>query len=268
MGKNRIVKNDPFVCEKLFEAEQSSGLPLRIAFVGITRHADREGRFEWRPRAIKLDALPYDDLDFSAILDLLLAAGFLEKYDVAGRLYGRVVEFLRFTVPNGKEAASLLPPHPAADGHATAGPAAAAVSNASARDPEPEGDAIPREKKDKKEKKEESPTPASLLDDIYQICGLPRSQQVAYWERSCAEDHIAGWRNTHGIADQDILKVIRKNRITHTDPPKGPKAFDHAIAAFCAAKTTRTAPNIGQTTSSAQVAIDLGRFTTTAEQRQ
>ena len=88
MGKNRIVKNDPFVCEKLFEAEQSSGLPLRIAFVGITRHADREGRFEWRPRAIKLDALPYDDLDFSAILDLLLAAGFLEKYDVAGRLYG------------------------------------------------------------------------------------------------------------------------------------------------------------------------------------
>ena len=42
----------------------------------------------WKPRALKLDALPYDDVDFAGVLDALAAHGFVVKYEAAGRVYG------------------------------------------------------------------------------------------------------------------------------------------------------------------------------------
>ena len=68
MSKIRTVKPELFRHEQLFEAEQQSGFPLRLLFIGLFTVVDAEGRFRWRPRQLKLDILPYDEINFSAAL--------------------------------------------------------------------------------------------------------------------------------------------------------------------------------------------------------
>lgn len=53
MSRIRTVKPELFKHEELFDAEQNSKLPLRLAFIGLFTVADREGRFKWRPRTLK-----------------------------------------------------------------------------------------------------------------------------------------------------------------------------------------------------------------------
>lgn len=62
-GRMRTVKPEFFQHHGLYEAEAQSGLPLRVAFAGLWTQCDREGRFEWRPRMLKLAILPYDPVD-------------------------------------------------------------------------------------------------------------------------------------------------------------------------------------------------------------
>ena len=58
MARIRTIKPEFFRHEALFEAEQATGLPLRVAYAGLFTAADREGRFKWSPRSLKLDCLP------------------------------------------------------------------------------------------------------------------------------------------------------------------------------------------------------------------
>lgn len=105
----RTVKPELFRHELLFEAEQETGLPLRIAFIGLFCCCDREGRFEWRPRQLKLDVLPYDNHDFSRVLDALATRGLIVKYRVDGSDYGCIPTFKRHQVINNRERESELP---------------------------------------------------------------------------------------------------------------------------------------------------------------
>ena len=118
MARIRTVKPEFFRHEGLYEAEQASGLPLRLAFAGLWTACDREGRFRWRPRQLKLDALPFDDLDFGQVLDALAVAGFVCRYVVDGQEYGFVPSWPRHQVINNREAASSLP-EPTADALST-----------------------------------------------------------------------------------------------------------------------------------------------------
>jgi hypothetical protein len=93
----------------LYEAEVESGLPLRIAFAGLWTAADREGRFKWEPRELKLDCLPYDEVDFSRVLHALATRGFILFYEVEGRQYGSIPTFKTHQVVNNREQASTLP---------------------------------------------------------------------------------------------------------------------------------------------------------------
>ena len=112
MSRIRTVKPELFKHEDLFDAEQNSKLPLRLAFIGLFTIADREGRFRWRPRTLKLDVLPHDFIDFAAILNALEQAGFIERYEVDGESYGWIPTFTKHQRFTGKEAEtkSLLPP--------------------------------------------------------------------------------------------------------------------------------------------------------------
>jgi len=112
MGRIRTVKPDLFKHEELAEAEFATGLPLRLAFIGLFTQADREGRFLWRPRALKTDILPYDQTDFGVVLDALATWGFVTRYSVDGREIGCIPSFLRHQVINHREAASVLPQQP------------------------------------------------------------------------------------------------------------------------------------------------------------
>lgn len=76
----RTIKPEFFLHVGLFQAEKESGLPLRVAFAGLWGAADREGRFKWEPMKLKVQILPYDDVDFSRVLDALSTRGFLVRY--------------------------------------------------------------------------------------------------------------------------------------------------------------------------------------------
>ncbi len=112
----RTIKPDFFRHEGLFEAEQRSGLPLRIAFAGLWTVADREGRFRWRPRQLKLDVLPFDEVSFNDVLDALKGAGFIVHYAAGGEEYGAIPSWAKHQVINNREHASVLPAAPGVGG--------------------------------------------------------------------------------------------------------------------------------------------------------
>jgi len=109
MARIRSIKPEFFRHEALFEAERETGLPLRLAFAGLWTVADREGRFKWRPRAMKLDVLPYDDVDFAAVLDQLADRGFVIRYEVGGDVFGAIPSWSSHQVINNRESESTIP---------------------------------------------------------------------------------------------------------------------------------------------------------------
>lgn len=110
MARIRTIKPSFFKHEELFDAERETGLPLRLAFAGLWTVCDREGRFEWHPRMLKTDILPYDDdVSFLRVLDALASRGFVVKYEAGGRSYGFVPSWYKHQVVNPREKASELP---------------------------------------------------------------------------------------------------------------------------------------------------------------
>lgn len=109
MARIRTIKPAFFRHRRLFLAERESGLPLRVAFAGLWTVADRDGRFRWEPDEIKLDCLPYDDVDFGEVLDVLHEREFIEKYEVDGRCYGYIPSWAEHQVINQREAQSIFP---------------------------------------------------------------------------------------------------------------------------------------------------------------
>lgn len=109
MARIRTVKPELFRHESLYEAEIKTNLPLRLAYIGLFTACDREGRFKWKPRALKLDVLPYDQLDFSRVLDALVTHGFIVKYENDGDEFGCIPTWSQHQVINNRESISLLP---------------------------------------------------------------------------------------------------------------------------------------------------------------
>jgi hypothetical protein len=112
MARSRSISPGFFRHRELFEAERESGLPLRVAYAGLWCAADREGRFRWRPWDLKLDVLPYEDVDFGAVLTALETAGFLRRYVVADQVYGVIPQFTNHQRPHPRESPSKLPSPP------------------------------------------------------------------------------------------------------------------------------------------------------------
>lgn len=109
MARIRTVKPEFFRHKKLFELEKSSKLPLRVAFVGLWTAADREGRFKWDPDGLKLDCLPWDEVDFSKVLDALASGDFVVKYQSGEKFYGYIPSWSSHQVINNREMQSKIP---------------------------------------------------------------------------------------------------------------------------------------------------------------
>ena len=105
----RTVKPEFFVHAEIADLERETGLPIRLAFIGLWCAADRDGRFKWDARRLGVQILPYDAVDFEAIMEALASHGFIEKYEVDGRTYGWVPSFSRHQVINNREPDSSLP---------------------------------------------------------------------------------------------------------------------------------------------------------------
>jgi hypothetical protein len=111
-GRIRSIKPDVHLDEKLWDAEEKSGLPLFRVFTGLWNYADREGRFEWRPRALKSVIMPYWNGDISNALEALHEAGLAIKYEVDGKLFGYLPNFNKHQAINKNEARSVIPEPP------------------------------------------------------------------------------------------------------------------------------------------------------------
>jgi hypothetical protein len=105
----RTVKPEFFTHEGLFELEKETSLPIRVAFAGLWCAADREGRFKWEPRRLGVQILPYDQVDFSRVLDALTTRGFTRRYRVDEKDFGVIPSFPIHQVINNREKESELP---------------------------------------------------------------------------------------------------------------------------------------------------------------
>ena len=117
MARQRFVKPDFFQHDDLHRAELVSALPLRVAYIGLWCQCDRRGLFEWKPSRLKLNVLPFDDVDFEAVLNALETAGFIRSYVVNGERFGCVPTFAKHQTFHVREQEAKhipAPPQPSA----------------------------------------------------------------------------------------------------------------------------------------------------------
>ncbi len=113
MARIRTIKPEFFTSSDVVTRS-----PLaRLLYIGLWCEADREGRFEWKPRTLKLRYLPGDSCDIDALATELTEVGMLEIYGVDGVLYAEIPGFKKHQVINNRESPSLIP---ARVGHASA----------------------------------------------------------------------------------------------------------------------------------------------------
>lgn len=95
-----------------FSNEQLAELPFeaRLLFIGLWCMADREGRLEDRPKRIKIEVFPADDLDIDALLASLEEQGLIARYEAEGIRCIEIPKFLEHQRPHSQEKPSKLPP--------------------------------------------------------------------------------------------------------------------------------------------------------------
>ena len=81
----------------------------RLLFAGLWCLADREGRLYDKPLEIKVQALPYDDVDIDALLNEL-DGRFITRYVVQDKKLIQINNFEKHQNPHKNENQSVLPP--------------------------------------------------------------------------------------------------------------------------------------------------------------
>lgn len=81
----------------------------RLLFIGLWTIADRAGRLEDRPKQIKMDIFPADNVDCDACIKSLADKGMLTRYEVDGKRYLQITNFVKHQNPHRDEKASTIP---------------------------------------------------------------------------------------------------------------------------------------------------------------
>lgn len=109
--RSRYIKPGFYMNEQLAECSAFA----RLLFTGLWCLADREGRLEDRPKRIKAQIFPYDDVDGNELLEELSVQGLIIRYEVDGNRYIEIPTFLKHQAPHKNETASVIPPAPKSD---------------------------------------------------------------------------------------------------------------------------------------------------------
>lgn len=105
MPRARIIKPG------FFKNEDLTDLPFegRLLFAGLWTLADRDGRMEDRPKRIKMELFPADNLNIEALLDSLNARGFIHRYIAGNQMLIHLPSFSKHQHPHKNEPSSTLP---------------------------------------------------------------------------------------------------------------------------------------------------------------
>lgn len=107
MARARNIKPSFFTNDELSELE-----PLaRILFIGMWTIADFKGCFEYKPKRLKVQILPYDDCNIEQLVSALDKSGFISIYSAQGQRYIKVINFSKHQNPhkNEREGGSQIP---------------------------------------------------------------------------------------------------------------------------------------------------------------
>jgi len=105
MARARNIKPGFFRNADLVELSYEA----RLMFIGLWTIADRAGRLEDRPKQIKMELFPADNVDCDAILDQLQTIGMVDRYEFGGKSYLQVVNFCKHQNPHKDEKHSVIP---------------------------------------------------------------------------------------------------------------------------------------------------------------
>ncbi|MCK9432670.1 MAG: hypothetical protein M0R00_06905 [Candidatus Omnitrophica bacterium] len=113
MSRIRALKPDFFKDEDLATLRYEA----RLLYAGLWCFADREGRLEDRPKYLKAEIFPYDNIDIEKLLILLSNPNipdrqgkvFIRRYSVNNRNYIDIPEFLKHQTPHHTEKKSSIP---------------------------------------------------------------------------------------------------------------------------------------------------------------
>lgn len=108
MARIRYIKPEFFLHEGLAELSPFH----RLTFIGLWTLADRMGRLEDRPKRIKANLFPYDNVDMPAVLRDLEQGGFIVRYETGGLACIAIPSWPKHQRPHKRENPSTLPPPP------------------------------------------------------------------------------------------------------------------------------------------------------------
>ena len=117
MARARNIKPGFFTNELLVE------LPFehRLLFIGLWCLADKDGRLYDRPKKIKMEVFPADNVDVDEGLTLLHSYGFVNRYERDGEKCIQIVNWHKHQSPHHTEKQSLIKP-PLINGEITVNP--------------------------------------------------------------------------------------------------------------------------------------------------
>ncbi|MDD4178863.1 MAG: hypothetical protein PHH14_02280 [Candidatus Margulisbacteria bacterium] len=112
MARIRYLKPD------FFKDEDIKELPfeVRIFYEGLWCMADREGRLEERPERLKVEIMPYDEIDIEKALTLLALPKkhgrqpFINRYVTDKQRFIQIINWHKHQKPHHTEKESTIPP--------------------------------------------------------------------------------------------------------------------------------------------------------------
>lgn len=105
MPRIRSIKPSFFRHEELQDLEtKHPGQHIMLTFAGLWTLCDSKGVFEYKPRLIKLDILPFLEYNLPKTLEILSENGFIFRYNIEKSEYGFIKTFTEHQRITGKEA--------------------------------------------------------------------------------------------------------------------------------------------------------------------
>jgi hypothetical protein len=209
MARIRYLKPDFFKDEDIKELPYE----VRLFYQGLWVQADREGRGEDRPERLKIEIMPYDDVDAEKIMQVLACPKkngkrpFITRYVIDGERYYQIINWQKHQKPHKTERDSDIPPppkdlltvkQPLNNGYATN----ISVGNG-------DGDGDGKENGEEIVNKQASPACAvslktkELLDSVYSE-GLNIYQLINKFKKD------AKWRKDENIPDEVLNRICEQ----------------------------------------------------------